>query len=163
MAAESAALSLPLDKQLYLRLLTEAIIHGEPSMGPEWRHELKIPGILVTDARSLYDHITKTGSLPSERQTLIDLLIARDLTEATAITVRWVPTTHQLADIFTKLRKSTPVFRKLLTEQLYRLIGSEIEQVEEERRATLRKGQRDRRKERVKELKVVKTKTVQRF
>ena len=163
MAAESAALSLALDKQLYLRLLTEAIIHGEPSMGPEWRHELKIPGILVTDARSLYDHINKTGSLPSERQTLIDLLIARDLTEAKAITVRWVPTTHQLADIFTKLMKSTPVFRKLMTEQLYCLIGSEIEQVEEERRANLRKGQRDRRKERVKELKVVKTKTVQRF
>ena len=59
--------------------------------------------------------------------------------------------------------KSTPVFRKLMTEQLYCLIGSEIEQVEEERRANLRKGQRDRRKERVKELKVVKTKTVQRF
>ena len=158
MAAESAALSLALDKQLYLRLLTEPIIHGEPAMGPEWRHELKIPGILVTDARSLYDHINKTGSLPSERQTLIDLLIARDLTEAKAITVRWVPTTHQLADIFTKLMKSTPVFRKLMTEQLYCLIGSEIEQVEEERRANLRKGPRDRRKERVK---VTKTKTVE--
>ena len=49
-----------------------------------------------------------------------------------------------------------------MTEQLYCLIGSEIEQVEEERRANLRKGQRDRRKERVKELKIVKIKTVKR-
>jgi len=153
MAAESAGLSLALDRQLYLRLLVEAILHGEPEMGPEWRHELKIPGILVTDARSLYDHINKTGSLPSERQTLIDLLIARDLTEAKTITVRWVPTTHQLADIFTKMMKSTPISSKLLERQLYCLIGTDEEQIEEERRANLRKGQRDRRKERIKTVK----------
>jgi hypothetical protein len=118
MAAESASLSLALDRLLYLRLLIEAVLYGEPELGPNWRHELKVPGILVTDARSLYDHINKTGSLPSERQTLIDLLIARDLTEAKAITVRWVPTTHQLADIFTKFMRSTPIFSKLIKEQL---------------------------------------------
>jgi hypothetical protein len=127
MAAESASLSLALDRQLYLRLLIEAVLYGEPELGPNWRHELKVPGILVTDARSLYDHINKTGSLPSERQTLIDLLIARDLTEAKAITVWWVPTTHQLADIFTKFMRSTPIFSKLMKEQLYCLVGNDEE------------------------------------
>ena len=151
MAAESAGLSLALDRQLYLRLLIESILYGEPELGPNWRHELKIPGILVTDARSLYDHINKTGSMPTERQTLIDLLIARDLTEAKAITVRWVPTTHQLADVFTKFMRATPIFSKLMTEQLYCLIGNEAE-TEEARRAGLRKGQRDRRKARMKTL-----------
>ena len=127
-------------------------MYGEPELGPNWRHELKIPGILVTDARSLYDHINKTGSMPTERQTLIDLLIARDLTEAKAMTVRWVPTTHQLADIFTKFMRATPIFSKLMTQQLYCLIGNEAETEEEARRAELRKGQRDRRKQRMKEL-----------
>ena len=162
MAAESAALSLALDRQLYLRLMLEAVLHGEPSMGPMWRHELKIPGILVTDARSLHDHINKTGSLPSERQTLIDLLIARDLTEAKTITVRWVPTTHQLADILTKIMRAPPVLSKLLKHQLYCLIGDDSEQVEEDRRADMRKGQRDRRKERLKVIKekiTIKSKT----
>ena len=127
-------------------------MYGEPELGPNWRHELKIPGILVTDARSLYDHINKTGSMPTERQTLIDLLIARDLTEAKAITVRWVPTTHQLADVFTKFMRATPIFSKLMTQQLYCLIGNDEETKEEARRADLRKGQRDRRKARMKDL-----------
>jgi hypothetical protein len=164
MAAESAGLSLALDRQLYLRLLLEAILYGEPDMGPMWRHELKIPGILVTDARSLHDHINKTGSLPREIQTLIDLLIARDLTEAQTITVRWVPTTHQLADIFTKIMRAPPIMSKLLKQQLYCLVGDEAEQQEEDRRAELRKGQRDRRKGRMKLIKeqiTVKTKTKQ--
>jgi hypothetical protein len=163
MAAESAGLSLALDRQLYLRLMLEAILYGEPPMGPNWRHELKIPGILVTDARSLHDHINKTGSLPSERQTLIDLLIARDLTEAETIMVRWVPTTHQLADILTKSMKAPPILQKLLRKQLYCLVGDEAEQREESRRADLRKGQRDRRKVRMKEIKTkittIRTKT----
>ena len=90
--------------------------------------------------------------MPTERQTLIDLLIARDLTEAKAITVRWVPTTHQLADICTKFMRATPIFSKLMTEQLYCLIGNEAETEEEARRAGLRKGQRDRRKARMKTL-----------
>ena len=90
--------------------------------------------------------------MPTERQTLIDLLIARDLTEAKAITVRWVPTTHQLADVFTKFMRATPIFSKLMTQQLYCLIGNDEETKEEARRADLRKGQRDRRKARMKDL-----------
>ena len=64
-----------------------------------------------------------------------------------------MPTTHQLADIFTKMMKSTPIFSKLLERHLYCLIGTDEEQIEEERRANLRKGQRDRRKERIKTVK----------
>ena len=152
MAIESASLSLALDRQLHFILLIEAVLYGEPELGPNWRHELKVPGILVTDARSLYDHINKTGSLPSERQTLIDLLIARDLTEAKAITVRWVPTTHQLVDIFTEFMRSTPTFSKLMKEQLYCLVGDDEANKEEARRAELRKGQRERRKIRMKQI-----------
>ena len=60
---------------------------------------------------------------------------------------------YTLADIFTKMMKSTPIFSKLLEQQLYCLIGTDEEQIAEERRANLRKGQRDRRKERIKTVK----------
>ncbi len=77
MAAESACVSLTVDIYIYIYMifLLEAIMFGEPPMGPNWRHELKMPGILVTDARSLHDHINQTGSLPSERQTLLVILM----------------------------------------------------------------------------------------
>ena len=156
MAAESAALSTALDRQLYLRLLVESMLHGEPETNEDWRHQLKIPGVLVTDARSLFDHINKTGSLPTERQTLIDLLVARDLVEANAVKVCWVPTTHQLADVFTKMMKPPPVMEKFLRTGFYSLVQTDLEGQGEEHRAALRQAQRQRRKERDKSKKDLK-------
>ncbi len=57
LASEAASLSIALDRQLYLRLLIQSLQRGEPEYTPEWRHQLLIPGILVTDAKSLYDHL----------------------------------------------------------------------------------------------------------
>ena len=148
MAAEAASMSTALDRQLYLRLLVEALLHGEPERGPDWRHKLKVAGILITDARSLFDHLNKTGSFPREKQTLIDLLVARDLTEADAVKVVWVPTTHMLADKLTKVTGDTPVFEKFMKQGLYCLTQTEEEQEVENRRKELRQGQRQRRKER---------------
>ena len=58
-----------------------SLMYGEPCFADDWRKELKIPGTLVTDARSLYDHLHKTGSIPKERQFLLELLAARELVE----------------------------------------------------------------------------------
>ena len=89
MAAESASLSIAIDRQLYLRLLTEVILYGEPEpFSHDWRMKLRIPGLCVTDAKSLFDHLGKTGSVPKEKQTLIDLLTARDLVEQEAVWLR---------------------------------------------------------------------------
>ena len=150
LAAESASLSTALDRQLYARLLVEALVHGEPDCSEGWRYRLRVPGILVTDAKSLYDHLHKTGSVPSERQTLIDLLIAKDLQEAAAIIIRWVPTSYQLADILTKAMPIPPALPLLLDEGLRGLVQTEEDAVAEARRAELRHGQRQRRKARSK-------------
>jgi len=147
LAAEAASMSTALDRQLYLRLLLEAILYGEPACGPDWRHRLKIPGILIADARSLYDHLNKTGSAPKEKRILIDLLVARDLTEANALKLRWTPTTHMLADILTKETAMTVVFGKFLKDGLYCLTQTAEEQELEEHRKELRQGQRRRRRE----------------
>ena len=150
LAAESASLSTALDKQLYARLLAEALLHGEPDFSEGWRYRLKVPGILVTDAKSLYDHLHKTGSVPSERQTLIDLLIAKDLQEAAAVVIRRVPTLCQLADILTKAMSAPPVLALLLEEGLCSLVQTREDAVAETRRAELRHGKRQRRRARSK-------------
>ena len=152
MAAESASLSRALDRQLYARLLLEAILHGEPEFTEGWRHRLKIPGIVVTDAKSLYDHLRTTGSIPAERQTLIDLLIARDLCENGVLEIRWVPTAHQLADVLTKMMKVPETMHQFLTQQKYCLVQTEVQQEREAHLKHLRQGQRERRKGRMKKL-----------
>ena len=82
MAAESAALSKALDRQLYMRLMIETLLYGHPELKEiDWRAHPRIPGILVTDAKSLYDNLQKDGSLPAERQTLLDVWVAKDLVE----------------------------------------------------------------------------------
>ena len=120
-----------MDRQLYARLMLEAILHGEPEFDEGWRHRLKIPGIVVTDAKSLYDHLRTTGSIPSERQTLIDLLIARDLCENGIVEIRWVPTAHQLADVLTKMMRVPETMSKFLRDQEYCLVQTEVEQEKE--------------------------------
>ena len=140
-------MSTALDRQLNLRLLLEAILHGEPACGPDWRHKLKIPGTLITDARSLFDHLNKTGSAPKEKQTLIDLLVARDLTETGTLKLRWMPTTHMLADILTKVTAVTAMFSKCVKDGLYCLTQTAEEQEFESHRKELRQGQHQRRRE----------------
>ena len=91
LASESASLTTALDRQLYLRLLVQSLQFGEPVYAPDWRHKLVTPGSLATDAKSLYDHLNTTGKIPKERQTMIDLLVARDLIEAGSVRLCWAP------------------------------------------------------------------------
>ena len=88
--------------------------------------------------------------MPTERQTLIDLLVAKDLVEAEAVKIRWVPTTHQLADMLTKAMKPRAVTLRLLQRQEFCLVQTAEEAKVESHRAALRVGQRQRRKERMK-------------
>ena len=151
LASESASLSTALDRQLYLRLLVQSLLHGEPVYDPEWRHKMLVPGILITDAKSLYDHLNTTGKIPKERQTMIDLLVARDLIESGALKLCWVPTMHMLADVLTKMMRPTEIYVKFRDEQRFSLVRTSVDQDKEQWRLQLRQGQRQRRKTRDKE------------
>ncbi len=150
MAAEAASLSLALDRHLYLRLRFESLLHGEPEFSENWRHKRKVPGTLVPDSKSLYDHLAKTGSISAQRQTLIDLLVASDLHESETASVKWVPNKHMEADVLTKAVVPNDVYRKLIKDNVYSLVPTEEHQVEEGGRKQLRQGQRQRAKERKK-------------
>jgi len=150
MAAEAASLSTALDRHLFVRLLLECILNGEPVLKENWRHHLRVPGTLVTDSKSLYDHLTTTGSVPTERQTLIDLLVARDLQESGAVKMKWLPNRHMIADTLTKALTPNDVYVKVVRENLYSLVPTEKQASEEEHRQELRRGQRQRAKDRKK-------------
>ena len=137
MAEESASLSTALDRHLYLRLLMESLIYGEPNLEEYWRHTLGIPGTLVTDSKSLYDHSTKAGSILTERQSLIVLLVARDLHENETVTIKWLPNKHMVADVLTKHVVLNKVCVKLITEGLYSLVQTTAQQAEEYHRQKL--------------------------
>ena len=60
---------------------------------------------VVTDCRSLYDVLTRAGSLgqaTTEKRLAIEILIMRQKIEEGSVDVRWCPTTHMLADALTK-------------------------------------------------------------
>ena len=67
MAAESASLAAAVDHHMYARPLWQHILYGAAPVRPDWRNQLVVDGCVVTDARSVFDHLSKTGSLPAER------------------------------------------------------------------------------------------------
>ena len=109
-AGESASLSTALDRQLYLRLLVQSLMYGEPEYTPDWRHKLVIPGIMITNAKSLHENLNTTSSIPKERQTMIDLLVAQGLVEAGMVRLCWIPTNHVLVDAMTKVMKPSEMY-----------------------------------------------------
>ena len=102
MAAESCSLSLAVDRHLYIRLIADMMIHGVFEVTQDWRARLRVGGGVVTDAKSLFDHLCTTGQIPTERQTMLDLLVAKDLLEQEVFRLYWVPTHRQHADGLTK-------------------------------------------------------------
>ena len=81
MAAESNSMSLAVDRHLYIRILLDQMWYGPKPITSDWRKDLRFGGGLITDARSLYDHLGTTGQIPSERQTMLDLLVSKSLLE----------------------------------------------------------------------------------
>ena len=149
MAAESAASSKALDRQLYLRLMVESLLYGQPEVrDTDWRVNLRVPGILVTDAQSLHDNLQKDGSLPAERQTLLDVLVAKDLVEQKCISIRWLPNTHQFADFLPKQEVVTPILQTFRRCGTLSLVPTRAQEAEEAHRLVMRRGQRLRAKER---------------
>ena len=145
MAAEAASMTMAADHQLYNRLLWEALTKGQLEVHGDWRQRLTTRGLVVTDAKSLYDHVKKVGHLTAERQTALDLHLTKQMVEKGILGICWCPTFKQYADALTK-EMDTEQFT--VYRQFWELCMKQTEQdkVLEERRALLRRGQRERRK-----------------
>ena len=149
MAAESCALTKSTDHQLYNRLLYDALKYGHTEVHSDWRSTLRVSGVQVTDAKALFDHCHTTGGLAQERQTAIDLLMAKQWIEEKLMTLKWVPTFKQVADALTKSMKDTLLTLWKKNGQVC-LVSTAADQAEETRRSQIRRGQRERRAARLK-------------
>ena len=60
--------------------------------------------MIVTDCKSLYDHLAAVSSPTSveDRRTSIDIVILRQSMSRLSASIRWVPTNRMLADSLTK-------------------------------------------------------------
>ena len=102
-AAETMACAHGVEGGMYLCSLLDTLIKGK-LVRPQ---AAKIQTRLLTDCRSLYDHLMKDGipRAPSDRRLAIDLAaIRQDLPSTSGLS--WVPTDLQLADLLTKPRKA---------------------------------------------------------
>ena len=149
MSAEACSMSSCVDRHLYGRLVIDMMLYGYKTLDENWRTTMGISGGVVTDAKSLYDHMGTTGQIPTERQTVLDLMVARDHLESGAYELFWVPTHRQHADALSKKMKN------ILWETFCKLPRISLKETEDERkleehRKGLRKAQRQRRKDRMK-------------
>ena len=122
---------------------------GRIEVESEWRNQLHALGVLVTDAKALYDHCLTTGHMAQERQTAIDLLMSKRMIEERQMDLRWVPTFKQLADSLTKSMRDV-LLTQWKCDGLVCLTSTPEDLQEESRRAMIRKGQRERRAARAK-------------
>ena len=88
------------------------------------RHKLKIPGTLVADSKRVYDHRSRTESIPTRRQTFIDLLVARDSSEDDTRTIEDQPNKPLITDSLMKRVVSNEAYKKLIEQSIYSLAPS---------------------------------------
>lgn len=64
MSAESCSMSICVDRHLYGRLVLDRLLYGNRPLDEDWRLSMGLDGGVVTDAKSLYDHLNTTGQSP---------------------------------------------------------------------------------------------------
>ena len=151
LAAECCSMSSAADRLVYNMKLLDALLHAEVEVPADWRHHLLTQGYLVTDARSVFDHVHGSSQLATERQTSLDILAVRQMVQQDLLKLSWVPTWRQYADSLTKAMDEVLFYRFRQNGSL-NLVESPADAAEEQRRAGLRRAQRERRKQKLKSL-----------
>ena len=147
LAAESQAMATASSTVEWLLLLLAETLDG-PLDVPKCREVLcRRRPILVTDCKSLYDHLYSPSSPTSieDRRTSIDVVIIRESCKLTQAHVRWVPTNRMLADAFTKdLGDPVDLLRSCLKRNQYQISDEDVvlqNQAAEKRDRMLRRSQ----------------------
>lgn len=104
LAAESQAMATATGTVEWVSLLLSEILDG-PLQIATCRDRLKNrPPIVITDCKSLYDHLHSPSSPLSvdDRRTSIDIVIIKESCRLMSARIRWVPTNRMIADGLTK-------------------------------------------------------------
>ena len=74
--------------------------------------------------------------------------MARDLSESKTLGIRWLPNVHMIADCLTKAVIPNEIFVTIRDENVFSLVPTTLQELDEKHRLTLRQGQRMRAKAR---------------
>ena len=104
LAAEAQSMAVATGTVEWLSLIVSELLEGPFDLRSCRNVMQKRPPIVITDCKSLYDHLNSPSSPTAveDRRTSIDITIIRESLKACAMTVRWVPTNRMLADGLTK-------------------------------------------------------------
>ena len=104
LGAESQSMSLATGTAEWLLLMLSEIIDGPLQIGHCREVLSKRRPLVVTDCKSLYDHLISPSSPTSieDKRTSIDVVIIRESCRSMQAYVRWVPTNRMIADALTK-------------------------------------------------------------
>ena len=104
LAAEAQAMVAATGTLEWTALLLSEALEGITDVRDYIRHLRTRPPVIVTDCKSLYDHLIAVSSPTSveDRRTSIDIVILRQSIGSLGASVRWVPTNRMLADSLTK-------------------------------------------------------------
>ena len=128
LAAESQAMSTATGSVEWILLLLSEILDGPLDVRACREVLRKRRPILVTDCKSLYDHLQSPSSPTSidDRRTSIDIVIIRESVRLMYAHVRWVPTNRMLADAFTKdAGDPTDLLRACIKRSCYQISPEE--------------------------------------
>ena len=125
LAAETQALADLEQELMFARLTWTELIGERVSIEQTLPAIRKVPAVLITDARALFDALEK-GSIASSGYSMKDKYTALEMqalsqhVQEQGSILQWVDSDHQLADGLTKLQKQD-VLKKFLTQGTWRL------------------------------------------
>ena len=107
LSAECQATAAALDNLNFMRLCWEMLFsnHSRPKLDQDEKLKHAPEACLITDCKGLFDAVNRNQSAGlglSEKRTAIECLSIRQITSESGVTVKWVNSDRQVADILTK-------------------------------------------------------------
>ena len=148
LAAEAQSMVAATGTLEWISLLLAEAIDGIGEIREYAQHLRNRTPVIVTDCKSLYDHLIAVSSPTSveDRRTSIDIVILRQSLSRLGASIRWVPTNRMLADSLTKSAGDpTDLLRACIRNNTYQISSEEavlkLQAAERQRRVQNRKLQ----------------------
>jgi hypothetical protein len=128
LAAEAQAMVSATGTLEWASLLLSEAVDGISDVRDYLKHLQSRPPVVITDCKSLYDHLVAVTSPTSieDRRTSIDIVILRQSLDRLKGSLRWVPTSRMLADSLTKSAGDpTDLLRACLRQCTYQISPAE--------------------------------------
>ena len=103
LSAEAQSMTAATGMAEWMTLMLSEALDGKTFLRSCWSGGSKRACIVLTDCKSLYDHLTsKSAPTLDDKRTALDVVIIRESIVRLGASLRWIPTDRMLADALTK-------------------------------------------------------------